>query len=126
MESLGAIYPALNAKVSSVLSSEYYFIYHHALAAMGAPVLMSRYLTGSLNFSDQEELSHSLQGLRNRTVTPPPVGTNTVLFTHQGKFEKTYSYYLNAGQSIIFQPDNSGTPRVIVRLPLDDWLALAN
>ncbi|QGM80912.1 hypothetical protein [Otariodibacter oris] len=126
MQQLGNVYTSLNAPISAVWSSEYYFVYQHALAAMGKPVIMNRDLTGSLYFRDNDELQRSLQGLRNRTVTPPPAGTNIVLFTHQGKFDKAYGYYLNPGQTIIFQPDGSGKPNVIANLTLDEWLALAN
>lgn len=93
---------------------------------MGEPVSMNRDLTGSLNFPDDDELQPSLQGLRNRTVTPPPEGTNTVLFTHQGKFQKAYGYYLNAGQTVIFEPDGSGKPNLIANLTFDEWVALAS
>lgn len=116
----------LKIPVDRVWSSEYYFVYQHALAALGAPVVMHRDLTGSLApfFRDAGLLETSLQGLRNRTVTPPPAGTNTVLFTHQGKFEKAYGYYLDAGQTLIFQPDGSGLPRLIANLSYDQFMAL--
>ncbi|MBJ8326250.1 hypothetical protein [Streptococcus pacificus] len=126
MTQLGNVYKTLEAPVSSVWSSQYYFVYQHAVAAMGEPVMMNRDLTGSLNFSDTDELERSLQGLRNWTVTPPPAGENIVLFTHQGKFEKAYGYYLNAGQTIIFEPDTSGVPNVIASLSLEQWLDLAS
>ncbi|MBJ8350042.1 hypothetical protein [Streptococcus zalophi] len=126
MTQLGNVYKSLNVPISSVWSSQYYFVYQHAVAAMGEPVMMNRDLTGSLNFSDNDELERSLQGLRNWTVSPPPAGENIVLFTHQGKFEKAYGYYLNAGQTIIFEPDESGVPHVIANLTLEEWLALAS
>ncbi|MDO4820944.1 MAG: hypothetical protein Q4A03_02690 [Rothia sp. (in: high G+C Gram-positive bacteria)] len=87
MNQLGAKYRKLGIPVSSVLSIEYYFVYQHTDQAMDTPVEVNRDLTSSLYFTDQQELEESLQGLRNRTVTPPPAGTNTVLFTHQGKFD---------------------------------------
>ncbi|MCY1703527.1 hypothetical protein [Deinococcus sp. SL84] len=65
-----------------------------------------------------------MQGLRNRTVTPPPAGKNTILFTHQGKFDKAYGYYPDAGQTLIFKPDGTGTPRLIANLSYDEFMAL--
>ncbi len=96
MQQLRATYERLEIPIDKALASEYYFVYQHAAEAMPVPVAVHRDLTGSLNFSDSDELEASLQGLRDRTVTPPPVGTNTVLFTHQGKFDKAYGYFLNA------------------------------
>lgn len=122
MNQLGAKYRELGIPVSSALSSEYYFVYQHADQAMDTPVEVNRDLTGSLYFTDQQELEDSLQGLRNRTVTPPPAGTNTVLFTHQGKFDKAYGFYPDAGWTLIFAPDGSGIPRLIASLSLDEFL----
>lgn len=124
MNQLGAKYRELGIPVSSVLSSEYYFVYQHADQAMDTQVEINRDLTGSLYFTDQQELEESLQGLRNRTVTPPPAGTNTVLFTHQGKFDKAYGFYPDAGWTLIFAPDGSGTPRLIASMSLDEFLEL--
>lgn len=126
MAAWGGQFKTLDIPVDRVWSSEYYFVYQHALAAFGAPVTMNRDLTGSLApfFRDQAVLEKSLQGLRNRTVTPPPAGTNTVLFTHQGKFDKAYGYYLDAGQTLIFRLDGSGTPRLIANLSYDQFMAL--
>ncbi|MCS6711137.1 hypothetical protein JSY14_03570 [Brachybacterium sp. EF45031] len=85
---------------------------------------MNRDLTGSLNFDDPAELASSLQTLRNRTVTAPQDGTNTVLFTHQGKFDKAWGWFPPAGQTIIFAPDGSGEPLVLANLPIAEWTAL--
>lgn len=126
MAALGEQYSKLKIPVDRVWSSEYYFVYQHALAAFGEPVTMNRDLTGSLApfFQDQQLLESSLQGLRNRTVTPPPAGKNTILFTHQGKFDKAYGYYPDAGQTLIFKPDGTGTPRLIANLSYDEFMAL--
>ncbi|MCQ9344128.1 hypothetical protein [Corynebacterium kozikiae] len=127
MRALGQQYEALGIPVNEALSSEYYFVYQHASEAMGVigqEVTVNRDLTGSLNFQDPNELEESLQGLRNRTVTAPPAGTNTVLFTHQGKFDKAWGYYPDAGWTLVFSPDGTGEPQVIASLPLDEFLAL--
>lgn len=126
MATLGQQYRKLKIPVDRVWSSEYYFVYQHALAAFGAPVTMNRDLTGSLapSFRNQKLLETSLQGLRNRTVTPPPTGKNTILFTHQGKFDKAYGYYPDAGQTLILKPDGSGTPRLIANLSYEQFMAL--
>ncbi|WP_339097358.1 hypothetical protein ACINK0_16455 [Deinococcus sp. VB343] len=126
MAALGQQYKKLKIPVDRVWSSEYYFVYQHALAAFGAPVTMNRDLTGSLApfFRNQKLLETSLQGLRNRTVTPPPAGKNTILFTHQGKFDKAYGYYPDAGQTLIFKPDSTGTPRLIANLSYEQFMAL--
>lgn len=65
-----------------------------------------------------------MQGLRNRTVTAPPAGVNTVLITHQGRFDKAWDYYPDAGCTLVFSPDCTGEPQVITNLPLDEFLAL--
>ena len=80
MRAYGSAYRTKRIPVSRVVSSEYYFVWQHAEAAFGAPIDIHRDLTGSLDFSDERELEASLQGLRNRTVTPPDPGSNTVLF----------------------------------------------
>ncbi|MFU2203160.1 hypothetical protein ACQTPQ_06225 [Streptococcus hyovaginalis] len=114
----------LNIPLDRVITSEYYFVWQHAQAAFGDDLDISRDLTGSLNFDDAEELETSLQNLRNRTVTPPPVGKNTFLFTHQGKFDKAYGFYPPAGTSIIFKPDGTGKPNLVAVLTYDDFLNL--
>ncbi len=124
MAELRAKYAELLIPVGRALSSEYSFVYEHASAAMDGEVGLDRALTGSLNFSDAEELAQSLQDLRDLTVTPPTAGTNTVLSTHQGKFDKSYGCFLEAGWTLIFEPDGSGTPRVIASMPLEEFLAL--
>lgn len=124
MRAYGEAYRASAIPVNRVISSEYYFVWQHAQAAFGDPVDIHRDLTGSLDFSDQKELQTSLQGLRDRTVTPPDAGSNTVLFTHQGKFDKAYGYYPDAGTTIIFHPDGSGTPRVVAVLSYDEFVRL--
>lgn len=124
MRAYGAAYRASAVPVDRVISSEYYFVWQHAQAAFGDPVDIHRNLTGSLDFSDQSELESSLQGLRDRTVTPPDAGTNTVLFTHQGTFDKAYGYYPDAGTTIIFRPDGSGMPHVVAVLSYDEFLRL--
>jgi hypothetical protein len=75
-------------------------------------------------FTDQQLLARSLQDLRNRTIVRPHNGENTVLFTHQGKFEKAFGYWLPTGQTVIFQPDGTDTPRLIANLSFDEWANL--
>lgn len=124
MEAYGQKFLSLGIPVNRVLSSEYYFVWQHAQAAFGQPITISRDLTGSLDFSDAEELETSLQLLRNRTVTPPDQGQNTVLFTHQGKFDKAYGYYIPAGTTILFKPDGSGTPQLVGVLSYEEFMGL--
>ncbi|MBU2696018.1 hypothetical protein [Pimelobacter sp. 30-1] len=124
MQRLGRAYERIGVRVGTVLASEYYFVVQHARAAFGDRVRTDRDLTGSLYFDDQDELAASLQGLRNRVVAPPAPGQTTVLFTHQGKFEKAFGYYLDAGRTLVFEPDGSGAPRLVANLSLEDFLAL--
>lgn len=124
MRAYGQAYREHGIPVNRVLNSEYYFVWQHADAAFGQPIDIHRDLTGSLDFDNPTELETSLQGLRNRTVTPPDAGTNTVLFTHQGKFDKAYGFYPDAGTTIVFRPDGSGTPRVVAVLSYDDFMKL--
>ncbi len=124
MKNYGQKYQDLAIPVNRVLSSEYYFVWQHAQAAFGNPIQISRDLTGSLYFRDRTELATSLQNLRNRTVTPPDQGQNTVLFTHQGKFDKAYGYYIPAGTTIIFKPDGTSTPKLVAVLSYDEFMKL--
>ncbi len=128
MQTLGEKYRALGIPVDNVYSSEYFFVWQHANEAfgkwLGKPIVIHRDMTGSLFFRDANALEASLQGLRNRTVTPPPANSNTVLFTHQGKFDKAYGYYPDAGRTLIFEPDGTGVPKVIANMPLDEFLRL--
>ncbi len=124
MKNYGQKYQDLAIPVNRVLSSEYYFVWQHAQAAFGHPIQISRDLTGSLYFRDKTELATSLQNLRNRTVTPPDQGQNTILFTHQGKFDKAYGYYIPAGTTIIFKPDGTSTPKLVAVLSYDEFMKL--
>lgn len=127
MQDLGRKYQELGIPVETVYSSEYFFVWQHANEAfksLNKPIQIHRDFTGSLSFTDPNELEVSLQGLRNRTVTPPSLHTNTVFFTHQGKFDKAFGYYPDAGWTMIFQPDGSGIPKVIANMPLEEFLAL--
>lgn len=117
-------FEALSIPVRRVLVSEYYFVWQHAQAAFGDPLIINRDLTGSLDFQDPNELAESLQNLRNRVVTSPEEGTNTVLFTHQGKFDKALGYYIPAGTSLLFKPDGTGHPNLVAILSLDQFLQL--
>lgn len=124
MKAYGGHYRSLGIPVSDVLSSEYYFVWQHADAAFGQPITITRDLTGSLDFDDQKELDRSLQQLRERTMTAPAKGQNTILFTHQGKFDKAYGYYPPAGTTIIFKPDGSDKARVVAVLSMEEFMAL--
>ncbi|UWZ92645.1 hypothetical protein HZ320_02720 [[Pasteurella] aerogenes] len=124
MKAYGKKYNDLTIPVNRVLSSEYYFVWQHAQAAFDQPIQINRDLTGSLYFHDQRKLTESLQNLRNRTVTPPDNGQNTVLFTHQGKFDKAYGYYIPAGTTIIFKPDGSSQPKLVAVLSFEEFMKL--
>lgn len=124
MQAYGQKFLDLGIPVNRILSSEYYFVWQHAQAAFGQPITISRDLTGSLDFSDPNELETSLQNLRNRTVTLPDQGQNTILFTHQGKFDKAYGYYIPAGTTILFKPDGSGIPQFVGVLTYEEFMGL--
>lgn len=124
MREYGARFDSAEIPVDRVRSSQYFFVWQHAVEAFGEPVGMDRRLTGSLDFSDPAELEASLQGLRDLTVTPPAEGTNEVLFTHQGKFDKAYGYYPDAGTTLVFRPDGSGAPRLVAVLSMEEFLDL--
>lgn len=124
MRAYGEQFRRLDIPVNRVLSSEYYFVWQHAQAAFGEPITISRDLTGSLDFGNADELAQSLQNLRNRTVTPPAAGSNTVLFTHQGKFDKAYGFYPPAGTTILFKPDGSGRANPVAVLSYEAFMAL--
>lgn len=126
MQAYGQVFKDLNIPINRVVSSEYYFVWQHAMAAFDKPILISRDLTGSLDFSDSQELAQSLQNLRNRTVTAPEEGTNTIYFTHQGKFDKAYGYYPPAGTTLIFRPDGSNKAQLIAVLSYDQLIDLAS
>lgn len=74
MKQYGEKYRSLNIPVNEIFSSEYYFVWQYAQAAFNEPIKITRDLTGSLDFSDTNELNDSLQRLRDRTMTKPPKG----------------------------------------------------
>ncbi len=124
MRAYGEQFRRLGIPVGRVLSSEYYFVWQHAQAAFGEPIAINRDLTGSLDFGNADELAQSLQNLRNRTATPPAAGSNTVLFTHQGKFDKAYGFYPPDGTTILFKPDGSGRANPVAVLSYEAFMAL--
>lgn len=124
MQNYGKKYQELNIPINRVLSSEYFFVWQHALSAFGEPIQITRDLTGSLYFRNPQELNKSLQNLRDRIVTPPDAGQNTILFTHQGKFDKAYGYYIPAGNTIIFKPNGTSTPQLITVLSYEEFMTL--
>ncbi|UBH13377.1 hypothetical protein [Macrococcus armenti] len=77
-----------------------------------------------MDVNDPNELNDSLQRLRDRTIIKPPKSNNTVLFTHQGKFDKAYGFYPPAGTTIIFKPDGSRQPQPIAVLSFEEFLNL--
>lgn len=118
----GQKYRDLGVEADHILTSEYYFVWQHAQAAFGDNLEINRDLTGSLNFSDDQELEQSLQNLRNRTIQVPEAGKSTILFTHQGKFDKAYGYYIPAGTTLVFKPDGSNQPKLIAVLTFEEFL----
>lgn len=122
IKALGEVYKHFSIPVGQVLSSEYFFVHQHAVAAMGEPVTDHRDLTGSLYFRDSDELDRSLRGLRQRTTTVPPAGKNTVLFTHQGKFDKAFGIWLPPGQTVVFHPKGDSVPNIVANISLEDWI----
>lgn len=64
----GQKYRNLGVEADHILTSEYYFVWQHAQDALGDNLEINRDLTGSLNFSDDQELEQSLQNLRNQTI----------------------------------------------------------
>jgi hypothetical protein len=122
-QAMGAVYRRLGVPVSQVLSSEHFVVYQTAAAAFGDRVRLHRDLSGTRSFNDPAELERSLAGLRSRVATPPPAGSNVVLWTHEGKFKKAFGRPLPAGATAVFDPRNG---REVARLSLREFLALAN
>jgi len=125
-QAMGEVYRRLKIPVSQVLSSEFFVVYQTAQAAFGNRVALRRDLTGSRYFNDPAELAQSLSRLRSRVATPPPAGTNIVLWTHEGKFKKAFGHSLPAGATVVFAPRNDGVPHEVARLSLKEFLALAD
>lgn len=123
-QEIGATYRRLGIRVDRVYSSEYFFVHQHAAAAFGEPVTDSRDLTGSLYFRDAGELAASLAALRARTAAAPAPGKNTVLVTHQGKFDKAFGIWLPPGQTVVFHPDGTATPNLIANLSREQFVEL--
>jgi hypothetical protein len=125
-QAIGEVYRRLKIPVSQVLSSEFFVVYQTAQAAFGNRVALRRDLTGSRYFNEPAELAQSLSRLRSRVATPPPAGTNIVLWTHEGKFKKAFGHSLPAGATVVFAPRNDGVPHAVARLSLKEFLALAD
>jgi len=125
-QAMGEVYRRLKIPVSQVLSSEFFVVYQTATAAFGNRVVLGRDLTGSRYFNDPAELAQSLSRLRSRVATPPPAGTNTVLWTHEGKFKKAFGHSLSPGATAVFAPRKDGVPHEMARLSLKEFLALAD
>jgi hypothetical protein len=81
----------------------------------GEPVSVSRDLSGSLHFRDARELDASLAALR---------GKNIVVVTHQGKFDKAFGTGLPPGQTVVFRPDGTTKPNLIVNLSREQFVVL--
>jgi hypothetical protein len=122
-QAMGAVYRRLKIPVSQVISSEYFLVYQTAAAAFGDRVTLHRDLSGTRSFNDPAELERSLSGLRSRVATPPPAGTNVVLWTHEGKFKRAFGRPLPAGATAVFDSRNG---REVARLSLREFLALAS
>jgi hypothetical protein len=122
-QAMGRVYRRLGIPVSQVISSEYFLVYQTATAAFGDRVKLHRDLSGTRSFNDPAELERSLAGFRSRVATPPPAGTNVVLWTHEGKFKKAFGRPLSAGATAVFDPRNG---REVARLSLREFLALTS
>ncbi|HFI0077170.1 TPA: hypothetical protein ACGO3I_001302 [Streptococcus suis] len=114
----------LGIEIDHILSSEYFFVWQHADAAFDLPIEISRDLTGSLYFNNDKDLETSFQNLRNRVIGVPESGKSTVLFTHQGKFDKAFGFYPSAGTTVIFKPDGSSIPQLIAVLSFEEFIQL--
>lgn len=124
MKDYGKKYRELNIPIQTVVSSEYFFVWQHAYEAFNDPITISRDLTGSLNFKNNTELNESIQQLKNRIVQLLPNGQNQILFTHQGKFDKAFGYYIPAGTTLFFKPDGSNQPNLITVLSYEQFMSL--
>ncbi|MES2361496.1 MAG: hypothetical protein V4646_06810 [Pseudomonadota bacterium] len=123
---IGETYRRLKIQVFRVLSSAYFFVYEAAAAAFGDRIDVHRDLTGSLHFTDPGELDRSIAGLRLRVATPPAGGSNVVLWTHQGKFEKAFGYWLPSGETVVFRPSDDGKPHEVARLSFKEFVELTD
>ncbi len=115
---------SLGIQIDKVATSEYFFVWQHANAAFGDNLEITRDLTGSLFFNNPQELQTSLQNLQNRTVKVPSDGKSTLLFTHQGKFDKAFGYYPPAGTTIVFKPNGTSQPNLVAVLSFDEFMGL--
>jgi broad specificity phosphatase PhoE len=74
-----------------------------------------------------EENSRRAEALRHIVAMQRPAGNNLVIVTHKPNiteaFGKDWSD-VREGEATVFEPDNKGGYRLIVRIPANEWAAL--
>ena len=64
--------------------------------------------------------------LRQLLTSVTPAGTNRVVVSHMPNILSVTGIQLNEGDALVFAPDGSGDVRVVARLSVADWDALAH
>jgi phosphohistidine phosphatase SixA len=72
--------------------------------------------------TDDEELARALRRL---LTTRPPAGFNTVLVSHGFNLQGATGLTIQEGESAVFEHGDGGRPRLVARITVERWRALA-
>jgi phosphohistidine phosphatase SixA len=121
---LGRAFSRLGIPVGAVLASPYARTMDTAELAFGpARVRATRELINeAYPGTDDGELARSLRRLLDQR---PPAGQNTVLVSHGFNLERTTGLLVAEGESVVFVPQDGGHARLLTRIKVERWEALA-
>jgi hypothetical protein len=118
MRAAGAAFRRLGLPVSRVLTSRY------CRARQTAALFSERaeYADGLTSDGPVVKNPDRIVALRALLAAPPPAGSNTLLFAHQGIFYEATRLTVQEGWAVVLRPGDA--TRIVARIAPGDWAKL--
>ncbi len=124
---IGGAFETLAIPVGQVVSSDLCRALDTARLATGkAPEPTERIRDNTPDKVAEATMAERNVALRQILTSPQPVGTNRVVVSHMPNILSVTGVQLNEGDALVLAPDGSGDVRLVARLSVADWGALAH
>ncbi len=124
---IGEAFTTLGIPVGQVVSSDLCRALDTARLASGkAPEPTERIRDNTPVKVAEATMAERNAALRQILTSPQPAGTNRVVVSHMPNILSVTGVQLNEGDALVLAPDGSGDVRLVGRLSVADWNALAH
>jgi len=124
---IGGAFTILGIPVGQVVSSDLCRALDTARLASGkAPEPTERIRDNTPGKVAEATMAERNAALRQILTASQPVGTNRVVVSHMPNILSVTGVQLNEGDALVLAPDGSGDVRLVARLSVADWNALAH